>query len=115
MRGPEKRLLLGGDDAPSGAASLAAGSADHEGAVRGLSPEVPEPREKGPHEGLGEDEAEEQAEGRVAFEQVGDVVVTDAEAAREEEASDADGDGAECGPPHPVDGEMAEEALRSRA
>ena len=91
---------------------FAAGSADHEQrgehAAGGSGAEG-----EGPHERLGEEEAEEQAEWGVAAEEFGDVVVADAEAAREEEAADADADAADGGPPHPVDLEVAEEVFEA--
>ena len=43
------------------------------------------------------------------LEELGDVVVTDTEAAGKEEAADADADASDGGPPHPVDVKMFEE------
>src|SRR6185437_8486554 len=49
--------------------------------------------------------------GCAAAEQFGDVVIADAEAAGEEDASHADGNGADGGPPHPVNVELGGEVL----
>jgi len=44
----------------------------------------------------------------VLVQQVADHVVADAQRARFEKAADADGEAAKRGPPHPVDGQLAE-------
>ncbi len=76
-------------------------------------PEVPEPREKDHINDFASEQAEEQADGGVAAEEFGDVVVADAEAAGEEDAADSDADAADRGPPHPMDLEVAEEVFEA--
>ena len=53
-------------------------------------PEVPEPSEKAQMIGLDEQDAEDQAAGGIAVEQLADQVVADAEGRRKDEAADAD-------------------------
>ena len=74
--------------------------------ARGAAPEVHRPRDE-----LERDEREQRAPHDLPREQIGDVLVADAERARRDHADDADDDRAERWPPHPVNVKALAELL----
>ncbi len=93
------------ESAPSEAPIMSSGAS--------TPPEVPEPSEKAHISDLKTMTPKTSASVACPASRIGDVVVADAEAAREEEAADTDAEAADGGPPHPVHGELAEEVFEA--
>ena len=65
-----------------------------------------------PPQRRGQQQAGQRSNGRISAEQSSDVVETDAEAAREEEAPEPNADAANCGLPDPMHAQTSADALK---